>query len=144
MATQSADGAYRVRNSQCGYNKPFMVGMLNDALIRYYEMFEQDPRILDAVKRSADYMWQNNWLPGQQSFMYLEGTCPGGDRSAAPDLNNMISSAYGWLGRKTGDASYYTKGDAIFAGGVAGAFLTGSKQFNQAYTSSYRYLAYRF
>lgn len=148
LATQSADGAYRERNAQCGYNKPFMVGMLNDALIRYYETFERDPRILPAVRRAVDYMWARNWLSGAQSFQYLEGYCTSpygdGDPSAAPDLNLMIVSGYGWVGRMTGDGSYYTKGDAVFAGGVTRAWIDGQKQFNQQYTSSYRYLTYRF
>lgn len=148
LATQSADGAYRERNSQCGYNKPFMVGMLNDALIRYYETFERDPRILPAVRRAVDYMWARNWLSGAQSFQYLEGYCSSpygdGDPSAAPDLNLLIVSGYGWVGRLTGDASYFTKGDAVFTGGVTRAWIDGQKQFNQQYTSSYRYLTYRF
>jgi hypothetical protein len=32
----------------------------------------------------------------------------------------------------------------VFAGAVSGAWLTGSKQFNQQYTASYRYLGLRF
>jgi len=43
----------------------------------------------------------------------------------------------------SGNSTYKTEADAIFAGGVNQAFLTGYKQFNQNYTSSYRYLFYR-
>jgi hypothetical protein len=39
MASQASDGAYRwPGNNQCGYNKPFMVGLLNDAMVRYYTL----------------------------------------------------------------------------------------------------------
>jgi hypothetical protein len=38
---------------------------------------------------------------------------------------------------------YRDRGDQIFAGGVAGAYLAGTKQFNEQYTASYRYPAYR-
>jgi hypothetical protein len=144
LSTQAPDGAYRVPTAQCGYDKPFMVGMLNDVLTRYYDTFERDPRIVSSVKRSVDYLWANDWLPEAQSFAYIGGPCYGEGRVAAGDLNNMISSGFGWVAKRTGDASYYTKGDAVFAGGVYGSWLFGSKQFNQAYASSFRYLGYRF
>jgi hypothetical protein len=142
LGSQSADGAYRWPD-QCSYNKPFMDGMLNDALIRYHTTFEADARIVPAVKRSVDYMWANDWLPSSQSFTYLEGTCSSEVPGAAADLNNMIVSGFAFVARQTGDASYYTKGDAVFAGGVSGSWLVGSKQFNQEYTTSYRYLGLR-
>ena len=61
----------------------------------------------------------------------------------APDLNNLISAGFGWVYRQTGDAKYRAAGDAIFAGGVTQAYLAGTKQFNESYTSSFRYLGYR-
>jgi hypothetical protein len=44
LGTQAADGAYRWVASCCQH-KPFMTGLVNDALIRYYTTFEQDARI---------------------------------------------------------------------------------------------------
>ncbi len=142
LASQSPDGAYRF-SGQCGYNKPFMVGLLNDALIQYYRLFEADPRILPAVKKSLDYMWANDWDAGAQAFVYLGGPCGSDGRNPSPDLNNLISSGFGWVYRQTGDATYRTRGDAVFASGVNGAWLYGSKQFNEEYTLSYKYPAYR-
>jgi hypothetical protein len=143
LGTQSADGAYRWAGT-CGYNKPFMTGMLDDALIRYYTMFEADARIPGAVKRAVDYMWANNWVSSSQGFEYLDNTCGTEGNGPAADLNGLIVSGFGFVAKVTGDASYLTKGDAVFSGGVYGSWLDGGKQFNQQYTASYRYLGLRF
>ncbi len=144
LATQSADGAYRfMQPLQQGYNKPFMVGLLNDALIRYYETFDADPRIPDAIRKSIDYMWSNDWVSSARAFKYIEGTVAGeGDATPAPDLNNLIVNGFGFIYKLTGDTTYRDRGDAVFSGGVDNAWLAGSKQFNEEYTSSYKYLAY--
>jgi hypothetical protein len=145
LSSQDVSGAYRFtrQDMQCGYNKPFMVGLLNDALIKYHTYFSPDPRILPAIQKSADYMWSHDWDSAAQAFKYLDGPCPGADENPAPDLNNLVVNAFGWLYQQTGNAAYRDKGDQIFAGAVAKAWLGGSKQFNQEYTSSFRYLAYR-
>jgi hypothetical protein len=144
LRSQSTDGAYRFQQSnQCGHNKPFMVGLLNDALIRYHTNFEADSRIVPAVKRSLDYIWANDWRSAQQSIVYLGGNCGSDSPFTAPDLNNLVSSGFGFVYRRTGDATYRTRGDAVFNGAVNGGWPAGSKQFNQQYTSSYRYLALR-
>jgi Ca2+-binding RTX toxin-like protein len=144
LASQSADGAYRfLQPLQQGFNKPFMVGLLNDALIKYYETFDADPRIVQAIKKSLDFMWANNWVASAKAFEYLDGTVPGeGDPTPAPDLNNLIVNGFGFIYKITGDATYKTRGDLVFEGAVQNAWLDGSKQFNQQYTTSYKYLAY--
>lgn len=141
LKSQDADGAYRF-DSFGGYVKPFMVGVLNDTLIDYYTMYEADPRILTAVKKSLDWLWNNTWDEQTQSFLYLEGNYGGESSEPAPDLNNMISSGFGWVYKMTGDETYKARGDKVFAGGIEGAWLEGSKQFNEQYTSSLKYLAY--
>jgi len=143
LSTQSADGAYRWAN-QCGGSKPFMTGMLNDALIRYYTVFEADPRIPGAVQRAVDYLWTRQWSASAGGFQYVDNACNGDSTGPTADLNGLIVNGFGFVAKQTGDASYYTKGDAVFEGGVAGVWLGGSKQFNQHYTTSYRYLGYRF
>ena len=146
-AGQAANGSYPW-TCQCGFNKPYMVGMLNDALIRYYTQVQADPRVVTAVKNAVDYMWTNDWFSASSAFTYIEGACASsGESGGAPgaaDLNNLISSGYAFVAKQTGDASYYAKADAAFGGGVYGAWLYGPKQFNQEYTASYRYLALRF
>ena len=51
--------------------------------------------------------------------------------------------AYAWYGKLSGDTGYRTKADTIALGALAGAWLNGTKQFNQFFYSSYNYLAYR-
>ena len=146
-AGQAANGSYPWTH-QCGFNKPYMVGMLNDALIRYYTQVQADPRVVTSVKNAVDYMWTSDWFSASSAFTYIEGTCASSSESGgapgAADLNNLISSGYAFVAKQTGDASYYAKADAVFSGGVYGAWLYGPKQFNQEYTASYRYLSLRF
>lgn len=140
LSSQAADGGYHFA---AGGVVPFMVGLLNDTLIDYYTTYEADPRILTAVKKSLDYIWKTCWDEASQSFMYVESANSFGEvREPAPDLNNLISSGFGWLYKMTGDQTYKERGDKVFAGGVNGAWLDGSKQFNEQYTSSLKYLAY--
>jgi len=147
LSTQDADGAWRM--SDCGDGgpravHPFTTGLLLDALTRYYDIFEADPRIVTAVKKGADYLWANDWIPASAAFKYVERVCPAeGGPSAAPDLNNLIVNGYAWVYKQTGDATYKQRADAIFGGAVAGAWLSPTKQFNQVYSSSFRYLAFR-
>ncbi len=147
LSSQDASGAYRftLPTWQCGYNKPFMVGLLNDALIKYHASFSADTRIPGAVQRSVDYMWAYDWNATARAFVYLDGPCPGYDEGQvpAPDLNNMIVGGFGWTYRQTGNSMYRDRAEQIFAGGVTQAWLTGSKQFNENYTSSFHYLAFR-
>ncbi|HSA55997.1 MAG TPA: hypothetical protein VLE53_09845 [Gemmatimonadaceae bacterium] len=147
LGTRDADGQWR--GAKCGprgrATHPFAIGLLYDALIRYYELFEADPRIPEAIQRSADVLWREDWLANANAFKYVGMACPGegGPRPAA-DLNNMIVNAYGWLYKQTGNPLYRQQADRIFAGGVnAGAVSNGPKWFNQNYTSSYRYLVWR-
>ncbi|PVE20952.1 hypothetical protein DC522_29290, partial [Microvirga sp. KLBC 81] len=117
--------------------------LLNDTLIDYYTTYEADPRILTAVKKVLDYLWSKTWDEQSQSFMYIEGDYAGEMREPAPDLNNLILSGFGWVYRQTGDTTYRDRGDVVLAGAVRGAWLDGSKQFNQAYATSYKYAAFR-
>ncbi|HUQ84639.1 MAG TPA: Ig-like domain-containing protein [Gemmatimonadaceae bacterium] len=147
LSTQDADGAWRL--SDCGDGgprtvHPFTTGLLMDALSRYYDLFEADPRIPGAIKRAADYLWANDWVPTERAFKYIERVCPteGGPTPTA-DLNNLIVNGFAWTYKMTGDVTYRQRADDIFAGAVAGAWISPSKQFNQVYSSSYRYLAWR-
>jgi len=54
----------------------------------------------------------------------------------------LIVNGFGFVYKHTGDAAYLYRGDLVFAGGVEEGWLEGSKQFNQQYATSYKYLAY--
>ncbi|MEZ0167167.1 hypothetical protein [Microvirga sp. TS319] len=142
LSAQSADGAWHFSNSD-GAVVPFMAGMLNDTLIDYYTNYKADARIPAAIKKSVDYLWSHTWDEKSQSFNYIEFNAKGEVKEPAPDLNNMIVDGFGFVYKMTGDATYKERGDKIFTGGVNGAWLEGSKQFNQQYTTSYRYASLR-
>ena len=141
---QSPSGLYGGGDYWCGGQANYMVGLLNEALVKVHTYYRPDPRAVTLVRRASDYMWNTQWLAASGAFKYVSVTCTGrGTTNPAGDLNGLIVAPYGWLYRQTGDAKYRTQGEAIFAGLVRHAYLTGTKQFNQAYTSSYHYLAWR-
>jgi hypothetical protein len=151
FAWQAADGSWPADGQVCGGQLNYMVGMLNDVLIKTYEGYRADARIVSAVRRGADYLWKTQWLPEARAFKYTStptsctsanGT-PVGGPEPAPNLTGLLVAPYGWLARVTGDAGYRAIGDTLFGATVAGMYPTGSKQFNEAYTNSYRYLGYR-
>jgi hypothetical protein len=142
LATQEGDGSYLYMNGAAApFNKPFMVALWDFTLGQYYDFVESDPRILDSVKRSADYMWANQWDASKLSFWY-PGPIGGGGGQPAPDLNGLMVAIWGWLYAKTGDEGYKAAGADMIKGAVKGAYLGGQKQFNQTYLESYQYFAY--
>lgn len=132
------------------YIQPYLVGLTMEALIDYYER-TRDVRIVPAIRRAADFLWDTQWLSETRSFRYL--SCKPGARYAecateqgknAADLNLLIAPAFAWLYRRTGDQRYLLRGDAIFEGGVLGTdFLSGGKQFTQNYRWSFDYVRWR-
>jgi len=143
LSVQAPDGAYHW-GGYCGASINYMNGILNDVLIRYHSRFRGDSAIVQSVRRNADWLWSTQWRP-DGSFHYQSAACPTNKSgpSKATDLNLLFVTTFGWLYQKTGDGRYRSAGDQVFAAGLKGAFLQGTKQFNQQYTSSYRYLAYR-
>jgi len=118
--------------SQTTKNVPcFMTGLTATALIRYYEQVEKDKRILPALKAGADWLWANAWREDKRGFYYDTNTAADG---GAPDLNMLMLPLYAWTWKNGGKPKYrLDRAQAIFDGGVAGAWLNGPKQFNQNY-----------
>jgi Ca2+-binding RTX toxin-like protein len=124
-------------------DKPFMNGLMNEALMNYYEQVEADPRIVSFIKANLDYMWANEWDATAKAFQYIDETSTTGEEDVpAADLNMLIVNGFGFVYKHTGDATYLERGNLVFEGGVEGTWLEGSKQFNQQYASSYNYIAY--
>jgi hypothetical protein len=124
---------------------PFMVGLTAHALIRDWEE-TGDARLLPALRRAADWMWANAWIPSAQAMWYefpdqAQPCCQAS--AAADDLNLLIAPLYAFLYRQTGDIKYRDQGDQLFAGGVIGAYLSGGKQFDQNYWWSFDYVTWR-
>jgi hypothetical protein len=126
------------------YLQPFMAGLTMEALIQYNTAVGGDPRILPAIQSAVDSMWSHNWLPGNQSFQYVDQQLSGvGGPDPAPDLNMLIAPAYAWMYHETGNPMYQQEADAIFKGGVEDAYLQGEKQFNQNYLFAFDFLTWR-
>jgi hypothetical protein len=117
---------------------PFMVGLTAHSLIRDWEE-TQDLRLIPALRRAADWLWANAWIPAAESMWYESLDT----RTGAPDLNLLIAPLYAFLYRHTGEAKYHDQGDALFAGGVRRAWLGAGKQFNQNYWWSVDYVKWR-
>src|SRR5437899_394338 len=117
---------------------PFMVGLTAHALIRDWEE-TKDSRLLPILRLAADWMWQNAWIPSASSMWYDSGSMGAG----APDLNLLVAPIYAFLYLRTGETKYRDEGDALFAGGVSFAYLTGGKQFDQNYWWSFDYVTWR-
>jgi hypothetical protein len=147
---QTPDGAAAGRwNSGplfCGGQYNFMAGILHNALVKthtYYASPMQQATIVTLVRRGVEYMWNTQWTAGQ-GFNYGDiPNCDSGGAYPAPDLTGLIVAPFSWLAKQTGNAAFRTNGDAVYAQSNAGAALHGSKQFNQAYSSSWQYLGYR-
>lgn len=143
LGTQTAEGPFLFK-ATCGFSNNFMAGLLSVAFIDYFEHIEADPRVLQAVSRVMDWLWRTQWRPSDQVFNYYSGVCPvDGGPDPAWDLNGLYLQPFGWLGKRTGDPQWFARGDAIWAGMVAKTWLVQTKQFNQMYWTSWRYLGYR-
>jgi hypothetical protein len=128
----------------CTYMRPFMVGLTLAALIDEYRE-TGDQRIPPAVRIACDGMWNLCWLPAEESFAYTDRNFTPGDtqRMPAPDLNLLIAPAYAWIYLQTGNTVHRDRADAIFVGGIKGAWMDGPKQYNQSYRWSFDYVKWR-
>jgi len=142
LSTQQADGSYRFAEWE-GAHSNYMTGLMHDALIKYYTYVQADARIPPAIKKTLDWMWATQWVSTAQGFKYVSENMSTGTTTPTTDLNLLIVTGYGWYYQYSRDATYKTEAEAMFAGGVAGAWLDGYKQFNQNYCQGYRYLFYR-
>jgi hypothetical protein len=129
------------------FMQPFMVGLVSEALILYHRK-TGDARVLPAIRRAMDYLWNHLWVSGEESFLYIDRAVDseGGQGAVkpAPDLNLLIAPAFAWVYAQTGDVTFLQRGDAIFAGGVRRAANDyNAKQFNQNYRWSFAYVAWR-
>lgn len=156
VSTQYKNAAIRAQNSDGSYSYPggwnggqgnFMVGLVNSALIKYYERIAADTSIVTSIRKSADYLWTTQWLPAAGAFQYASKELtpdPGFPwNSAAPDLNMLLVNSFAWVGNQLRSTVYRDRADVIARGAIDGAWLGGSKQFNQQFYDSHHYLYYR-
>jgi hypothetical protein len=117
---------------------PFMAGLTAAALIEDWKQ-TRDSRLVPALKTAADWLWANAWNVGARAMWYRIDNLT----NFAPDLSLLVAPIYAFLYAQTGDTKYRDEGDALFASGVEGAFLSGAKQFNQNYWWSFDYVTWR-
>ena len=94
-----------VVTKEAPFVKPFMVGLTAHALIMYYQK-TKDPRVVPALTKAMDWIWNNTWLPKSEAFMYLDRVHSEGGMEPTPDLNLLIAPAYAWLYLETGGSSF--------------------------------------
>jgi hypothetical protein len=139
-------------SKNASYIRPFMVALTSQALISWHES-TGDARVIPQLTLAMDWIWDNMWLPGNNSFKYTNVSTANfpssdpayntGGTEPAPDLNLLIAPVYGWLYHQTGQVRFRDRGDAIFAGGVTQAYLSNGKQFDQNYRWSMAYVRWR-
>jgi hypothetical protein len=160
IASQAADGSRRRTYGAPTGNKPFMEGLLNNALIDAYEFFKaSDPalaaQIVDSVHRSVDYLCSKDFkhtpepspynasLMLGDAFEYQEAEGGYDTRPyPAPDLNLIIVPAIGWDAVKSGNKRYLPIGDAAFRSTMAVGSWQYDKQLNEL-LSGYTYAVWR-
>jgi len=144
---------YIDRDPDWRFCQPFMAGLTASALIQYYErsveLDNPDDRVIPALKRLADFLWEETWVADidgtdHGAFKYVQPAISGvGSELPAPDLNQLIAPMFAWLYLQTGDNAWLQRGDAIFAGGAELANLETAKLFNQNYRDSFRFVEWR-
>lgn len=122
--------------------RSFMVGLTVHALIHYFEN-TGDPRIVPAVAKAMDGLWEVNWVQSSEGFRYQTVAAPDATTDPSPDLNLLIAPAYAWLYYQTGEIRHLERGDAVFSGGVRRAWINNGKQFNQNYRWSFDFVKWR-
>lgn len=146
LATQNSAGFFPFQGT-CGGQLNYMGALLMDTLTRLHDKRPKavyNTAIETCVRKFANWLWSTEWDAGAQAFPYMSILCEGtGGPGPAIDLNAIFTPMFGWLGRLDNDASWFTKGDQIFAG-IQVAFVEGNRQFSENYYSSERYLGYKY
>jgi hypothetical protein len=143
MALQRPTGGYAWPN-WCDHQSNAMVGLQNDALIKYYERHTATPAVVTTIRRAVDYLYRSSWRPASRAFTYTDVECTGpDDLRPVPDLNMLVVNGFAFVARHTGNRWYTAVADSVAEGATAGAWLGGGKQFNQYYYDSHQYLWYR-
>ena len=116
-------------------SSPWMSGLLLEAIVKYHKL-TNDPIARESILMAVDDLRARYLARGQyagQSFVYL-GCSAWAD--GTPDLDNLISHAYGYAYRLTGDESYRTLGTTLFNTAVRSGVTGSAKHYDQQFRSS--------
>lgn len=153
MLLSAVDGSGRA-----GY-QTFITGLALEALIKWWQI-THDPRVPYVVKLVIDDWW-THW-DGVTTFSFeynvavdgpycnlgatwfqtdVAGHCAG-DHVNQNILNGLMAAPFAWYWRLSGDATYQTRGDAVFNSLMSSAPFSG-KEFSQNYRMTFDYVAWR-
>jgi hypothetical protein len=122
-------------------SSPWMSGLLLEAIVKYHKL-TNDPVARESILMALDDLWARYRATGANagaSFiylgcsMYVDGT---------PDLDNLISPAFGYAYRITGDVTYKTRGTTLFNTSVSDGSTSSHKHYSQQFRSSGHFPAY--
>ena len=123
-------------------SSPWMSGLLLEAIVKYHKL-TGDPLVRESMLMALDDL-KNTYLASGahkgRSFIYLG--CPDRHRDGNPDLDNLISHAYGYGYRLTGRQDLLETGMDIFNTSVEHGFTRNPKHYNQQFRSSGHFPAY--
>lgn len=124
-------------------SSPWMSGLLLEAIIKYHKL-TGDPTARESILMAVDdlrarYLATSGSYQGR-SFIYLG--CTSAYDEGTPDLDNMISHAYGYAWKLTGNDSYRQLGTALFNTAVANGVTGSHKHYNQQFRSSGLFVGY--
>jgi hypothetical protein len=122
-------------------SSPWMSGLLLEAIIAYHQL-TGDPIASDSILMAVDDLRARYLATGNYagvSFVYL-----GCSRytDGMPDLDNLISHAFGYAYRLTGDDTYRTLAIDLFNTSVESGYSWSHKHYNQQFRSSGHLPAY--
>lgn len=122
-------------------SSPWMSGLLLEAIVKYHKM-TGDPVARESVLMAVDDLRARYLATGAYagvSFIYLG--CPA-YVDGSPDLDNLISHAFGYAYKVTGDPVYRTIGTNLFNTSVQHGATPTHKHYDQQFRSSGHFPAY--
>lgn len=122
-------------------SSPWMSGLLLEAIIKYHKL-TSDPTARESILMALDDLKGRYLARGDyagKSFVYL-GCSAYSD--GTPDLDNLISHAFGYGYKLTGAPDYLKVGTDIFNTAVAEGYAGAHKQFDQQFRSSGLFVGY--
>jgi hypothetical protein len=122
-------------------SSPWMSGLLLEAIIKYHKL-ANDPIARESILMAVDDLRARYLATGDYagvSFIYMgcsvyvDGT---------PDLDNLVSHAFGYAYKLTGNEVYRTLGTSLFNTSVQHGVTASHKHYDQQFRSSGHFPAY--
>jgi hypothetical protein len=122
-------------------SSPWMSGLLLEAIVKYHKL-TGDPVARESILMAVDdlrarYLASADYAGA--SFVYLG--CPI-YVDGTPDLDNLVSHAFGYAYRLTGDEAYRALGTTLFNTAVQHGVTASHKHYDQQFRSSGHFPAY--